>query len=186
MARDATVTLDWGDDTYTFRLAWGDLARLQEATDAGPYLLLQRLHDGTWKIGDIAAVIRCGLIGGGKTPEQALKLIRSYVEARPPVENLLVAQAILTAGLMGAPEEKLGKAKSKTEARIDDLPNGKIRFSRLYGSAAVMGFTPQDVNKMSVFEFMSAALGYEKAHSNDNELSQEEADDVWNWMQQKA
>jgi hypothetical protein len=187
MARDASVTFDWADGTYTFRLAWGDLARLQEATDAGPYVLFQRLNDGTWKLGDISAVIRCGLIGGGMKPEDALKKIRGYVEDRPPMENLLVAQAILSSGLVGAPEEKFGKAgKGKDDERLDNLPNGKIRFSKLYGSGAVMGYTPQDINKMSVFEFMSASLGYEKAHGNDNALSQEDADDLWEWMQKKA
>lgn len=186
MARDASITLDWADGTYTFRLAWGDLARLQEATDAGPYVLLQRLNDGTWKLGDISAVIRCGLIGGGMEPAQALKKVRSYVEDRPPMENLLTAQAVLTTGLVGAPEEKLHAKHKPGDEQIDTLTNGKIRFSAIYGSGAVMGYTPEQVNRMSVFEFMSASLGFQKAHGNDNELSAEEADDLWDWMQKKA
>lgn len=115
--RDARVTFDWADGTYTFRLAWGQLGELQEKCDAGPYSVLQRLHSGSWRIEDIANVIRLGLIGGGMEPSPALKLTRAYVEARPPMENLIPAQVILSAGLTGAPEEKVGEgdAASPTE-----------------------------------------------------------------------
>lgn len=115
--RDARVTFDWADGTYTFRLAWGQLGELQEKCDAGPYVVLQRLHSGAWRIEDIANVIRLGLIGGGMDPTPALKLTRAYVEARPTMENLIPAQVILSAALMGAPDEKSGEgdAASPTE-----------------------------------------------------------------------
>jgi hypothetical protein len=109
MARDASIELDWADGTFVFRLAWGELEKLQEACDAGPYVILGRLDDGTWRIGDISNTIRLGLIGGGMKPVDALHKVREYVEKRPPVENLMFAQAILSAGLVGAPEEQLAK-----------------------------------------------------------------------------
>lgn len=112
MARDAQITLPWADGDYTFRLGWGELELLQEACDAGPYVILNRLFDQTWKMGDIAHTIRIGLIGGGKTPVEALKLVRQWVEKRPPMENILFAQGILQAGLTGAPEEKVGEPKA--------------------------------------------------------------------------
>jgi hypothetical protein len=118
MSRDASISLDWADGNYAFRLAWGELEKLQEACDAGPYVILGRLTDGSWRIGDISAVIRLGLIGGGMTPVDALKKVRSYVEGRPPMESLMTAQAILSAGIIGAPEEDVGKkdeAANQTE-----------------------------------------------------------------------
>lgn len=105
MSRDASITLTWGDGDYVFRLAWGQLSELQEKCDAGPFVILNRLSSGTWKVEDIAHVIRLGLIGGGLKPVEALKLVRSYVEDRPPMESLLTAQAILAAAVMGAPDE---------------------------------------------------------------------------------
>lgn len=115
--RDGRIEFDWADGTYSFRLAWGQLAELQEKCDAGPYLVLQRLHSGSWRIEDITNIIRLGLIGGGLQPAAALKLVRAYVEDRPPMENLIPAQVILSAGLTGAPEEKVGEddAASQTE-----------------------------------------------------------------------
>jgi hypothetical protein len=105
MSRDASISFEWGDGDTTFALRWAELAKLQEARDCGPYVLLDRLLSGKWRIEDIREVIRWGLIGGGKRPEEASKLIRQYVEGFPPVENLIVAQRIMGAGCVGAPDE---------------------------------------------------------------------------------
>ncbi|CAN7431842.1 gene transfer agent family protein [Rhizobium rhizogenes] len=110
--------MTWADDDYVFRLGWGELEELQETCNAGPYVILARLYDDTWRIGDIANTIRLGLIGGGMKPVDALKKVRAYVQDRPPYENITYAQAILSAGIVGAPEEKLGEddAPNQTEA----------------------------------------------------------------------
>ncbi len=113
MARDARIELDWADGTYAFRLAWGQLVELQEKCDAGPYVVLNRLYSGQWRMEDIAHTIRLGLIGGGLSPVDALRLARTYVEARPPLENVLVAQVALAAGLQGAPDETVGEAEGE-------------------------------------------------------------------------
>jgi hypothetical protein len=107
--RDASVTLDWGDGTYLFRLGWGELEKLQEAVDAGPWMTLGRLVRKECKVSEISHTIRLGLIGGGMEPVAALKLTRAYVEERPPAENLAFARDILAVALYGAPEEKLGE-----------------------------------------------------------------------------
>jgi len=116
MSRDAAITLDWADGSYTFRLAWGELEMLQEATNVGPWVVWQRLHAQTCKIGDISHTIRLGLIGGGKTPAEALALTRQYVEARPPGENLDIAYLIISAGLHGAPDETVGEMEAASPA----------------------------------------------------------------------
>ena len=110
--RDARIDLDWADGTYSFRLAWGQLVELQEKCEAGPYVILDRLRTHHWRVEDIASVIRLGLIGGGMEPAPALKLTRRYVEERPPLENVPHAVGILTAGLMGAPDEPLGEKRA--------------------------------------------------------------------------
>ena len=113
--RDALIPLDWADGTYAFRLGWGELAELQEKCDAGPYVILDRLQTRQWRIEDISNTIRLGLIGGGVEPVKALKLVRKYVEARPPVENLIYAVGILSAGLMGAPDEPPGEQEAPSQ-----------------------------------------------------------------------
>jgi hypothetical protein len=116
MARDAQITIPWADGDFTFRLGWGELAELQEKTDAGPYVVLHRLHSHQWRVEDISNVIRLGLIGGGLAAAEAMKKVRYYVESRPPLENHAVAVAILSAGLLGAPEEPVGEPEAPTPA----------------------------------------------------------------------
>jgi hypothetical protein len=113
MSRDARIELDWADGTYSFRLAWAQIIELQEQCKAGPFVILQRLYSGQWLAEDISNVIRLGLIGGGMTPGDALKKVRTYVEDRPPMENVLFAQGVLAAGLQGAPDEPLGEANGE-------------------------------------------------------------------------
>jgi len=119
MSRDASIEVDWGDGEHRFRLAWGELVKVQEACDAGPYVILNRLGDGSWLLNDIREVIRYGLIGGGAEPSAALKLVREYVEGRPPLENILLARAILSAALMGAPDEKVGEPGAANQEEKD-------------------------------------------------------------------
>lgn len=77
-----------------------------------------------WRIEGISNIIRLGLIGGKMEPVAALKLVRAYVESRPPMENLVPAQVILSAALMGAPEETVGEADAanQTENSLTNSP----------------------------------------------------------------
>ncbi|WGG61946.1 gene transfer agent family protein [Brucella intermedia] len=112
MSRDAKIELDWADGTYTFRLGWGEFSRLQEACDAGPWVILERVKNNEWKTEDLRETIRYGLIGAGMEPTKALKLVREYVETRPLSESVVFAHLILSAGIFGAPEEKVGEHKA--------------------------------------------------------------------------
>lgn len=133
MSRDGSLTLDWADDTYRFRLGYRELIELQEKCDAGPGWVLQRLispsaENRGWRVEDLANIIRLGLIGGGLAPGAALKLVRAYVEARPQMESLLPAQAILAAALMGAPDEEKKSSEKPEESKSTLYPeeNGAL------------------------------------------------------------
>ncbi len=115
MSRDAKIELTWADGNYTFRLGWGEIEALQEACDAGPWVILERLANKTCLIGDIAHVIRQGLIGGGMVPTDATKLVQRYVEQRPASENLIYAMSILQVGLHGSPEEPVGEPRAANQ-----------------------------------------------------------------------
>ena len=126
--RDATLRdITFADGEYDFRLAWGQLAELQEKCSAGPMVVLDRLHTGTWLVEDIAQVIRLGLIGAGTPPPTARTLTVRYVEERPPLENVLLATVILKAAVMGAPEEVVGEheAANQTDGSSTISPTEK-------------------------------------------------------------
>lgn len=124
MSRDGSIELPFNGQRTMFKLAWRELEKIQEACDAGPYVVLDRLVSGRWRLRDISEVIKWGLIGAGMEQGQALRLVETEVEARRPLENLVIAQKVLGAGVVGSPEEEVGK---KLEAASQGRPKGRSR-----------------------------------------------------------
>lgn len=122
MSRHAEITLGWADAEYCFRLPWAGLIAVQDACDAGPAHILERLSTGMWRVEDIRAVLFHGLVGGGMEREFARKLIGRFVEDAPLNENVLVAQAVLLAALNGAPDDPVEMPPGKPEANPAPFP----------------------------------------------------------------
>jgi hypothetical protein len=117
MSRDASIVLEFLDgEDYRFRLAYGQVIKLQEVRNAGPFALYLRLHGADWMVEDIREVIRLGFIGGGMDEIKAKKMVVEYVEGRPMIQCLSVAQAIIKAAVVGPPDgediEKKAEAAS--------------------------------------------------------------------------
>lgn len=131
--RNGRIELEFADGTYGFRLAIGELEELQEKTGVGPYALLRRLLANDWKVDDVRQTIRLGLIGDGLDPIKSKKLVERYVDQRSDwLNNAMIAQAIVSAALVGAPEEEPGKSvepEAETEALnfpTDALPSASF------------------------------------------------------------
>jgi hypothetical protein len=114
VSRDASVSFDWADGYYTFRLAWGELIELQEKCDAGPFVIFKRFMDNTWKAQDISETLRLGLIGGGMEVAKARILVQRYVQKEPLLQNVIHAQAVLGAAIFGVDEEEIVKKSEET------------------------------------------------------------------------
>lgn len=134
--RDARIReVAFGDSEYDFRLGWGQLVELQELCNAGPQFILNRLtNTGDWRVEDIAHTIRLGLLGADKEmkPSQASALVKRYVHERPLMENHTLAIVILTAALVGSPEEPVGEneAANRTETGETTSPTEKSDLPR--------------------------------------------------------
>jgi hypothetical protein len=126
--RQAQVDLDWGDDTYTFRMTVTGAIELEQKCDAPFAVVFKRLMAGEYKVADIRETIRLGLIGGGKTPAVALNLVRKYVDERPIAENILTAQAVLSGLMFGFAEE--------AKEQEDDPPAGKAEATPMVAPSA--------------------------------------------------
>lgn len=114
MSRDASIEIECWDGIYRFALPIGQLKSLQEKCDAGPSWIYARIEAGMWKAEDLIETIRWGLIGGGKTPDEARKLVKVWVEGRPLWESVILAQKILAAAVAGPEDEPLKKAEGVT------------------------------------------------------------------------
>lgn len=115
------VTLEWGDGAHTFRLAWGAWFELQDKCGCGPAELLDRLLMRRWRACDLYEIIRLGLIGGGKSPADALVLARRYVQERPLMEAVTPALQIVSASLIGPPEKEDDKPGEAGVARDPEM-----------------------------------------------------------------
>ena len=137
MSRSAKVTLDFADGTYDFKLGYGELETLQESLDAGPWYIFGLITSlGSFVLNPDAVrafgvkmpreVIRIGLIGGGMKPADALRLVRTYVEQRPPDETVGTAYEVLKAGLHGADDEPIAASKkNETGSLLPTSPEEK-------------------------------------------------------------
>lgn len=120
------VTEAFADGTYSFRLALGQWQELQEKTGIGPLALYVRLLDRSWRIEDLRETVRLGLIGGGITPAEAMKLVVRYVDERPLIESVPLALTIITASLFppkGVKERRSSGEKRAAEASPTSPPS---------------------------------------------------------------
>lgn len=111
MSRHGDIEFDWGGEQRRFRLALGEIRKLQERTNAGPFELLRRLTSGSWRIDDLRETVRLGLEGAEVTSSEAGRLVRDYIDGKPLLESVMVAARILEAALSGAPDELIPKSE---------------------------------------------------------------------------
>ena len=114
-----TVSLVWenGEDQFCLRI--GELLALEDKCSAAIMVVYDRVRTHTAYVNDIRETIRFGLIGGGMTPEKAMAAVKLHVDTKPLLEHLLLAHAILAAGLVGVQGDSVGKqeaAEAETQA----------------------------------------------------------------------
>lgn len=113
------VEMVWGDGDHVFNIAKiGQLLELEDKCAAGIMEIFDRIRNNKWKVNDLRETIRLALIGGGKTPVEAITLIKRYFDDRPLQENVIMAQIILMAAIVGVPGDEVGKEnaeETKTE-----------------------------------------------------------------------
>jgi hypothetical protein len=150
VSRSAEIYVDFAGERRRFRFALDEHKRLQEALDCGLSVVVQSLHayavsirDGL-KLGDvlgaglladirvqhIGEVIYQGLIGGGMSPSDALRLRRSWVDSRPPLENAPLAYAIGLAALQGVEDEaSAGEPMGRVDAPSPEERSGSDKMA---------------------------------------------------------
>ena len=126
MSRGGGISLDFADGEYSFRLPWGQLTELQEICDAGPYVILERLQNRTFRLCEVRDTIRLGLIGGGLDAQKAVRLVRTYVEdieRYSLFSNALLASGILYAALFPPADEPSGEGVAANLAGTESTPS---------------------------------------------------------------
>lgn len=125
MSRHAAIELEYGDGTYTFRLGLSEIEEVEEKLDLSIFALERRLSPlmREPRLRDMRETIRCGLIGGGTKPTDALALVRRYLDIRPLDESRDLAYAIVLAALARVHPGELGEGDPPGEEQAAE-PNG--------------------------------------------------------------
>ena len=119
MSRDGRIEIEWPDERRPFRLGIAELEELQERTGAGPAEVLRRLYHGTWKIAEVREPLLLGLIGGGMSAADALKLGHRYAGPGHLMDAVVPSMSVIYATLNGAPDEPVGNgAAEETETTV--------------------------------------------------------------------
>ena len=104
------VTAPWGDGEHTFKLSVAGILELEEKTAQPFAVVFARINGQAFGLADIYETLRLGLIGGGKTPVEAKKLVDRYVF--PLAESAPVALLVLSAIMFGFEASPPGKAEA--------------------------------------------------------------------------
>ncbi len=108
------VTVNWPGGEHDFMLDIGKLRALQQACDAGPEQIFQRLGNTTWRVDDLFQTIRLGLIGGGVDEQAARDIVTLAFQSHPLKLFCLPARLVLMAALVGDADDPVGEAKGAT------------------------------------------------------------------------
>jgi hypothetical protein len=168
----------WPGGMSRFRFGLGEFQGLQQALDSGPNRVLLRLVTSDWRIDDVIETIRFGLIGGGEKPERARGLAVNALDDWSPYRLALLAARVLENFLMQDPHDPAGEAGQA--AKADDDEFGRWPFSQFIGVGAAMGYSPDQVNAMTLWQFRAAFEGWKAANSTEPakgpDLSTEDAE----------
>lgn len=124
----AAETITWAGGEHRFRLGIGELRAIEQASDAGVSVVLLRLLGQQWKVDDVHAPIRLGLIGAGMPTEDASRIMVRVTGTSSLFELAITAADVLKRFIMwetdDAPgEQEAGAAQNQTRSPIDG-PDG--------------------------------------------------------------
>jgi hypothetical protein len=108
-----TRLIAWQGGEHQFCLAAvGNILSLEQSCGAPIGEIFERLTNGRWGINDLREPIRLGLIGGGLSADEAMKLVKINVDQNPNglAPSAILALAIIDAVIVGVPDDPLGKA----------------------------------------------------------------------------
>lgn len=118
MNNQGQVVLAFGDGEHAFKLMVQGILEIEEKCDAPFASIFARVSAGAYKFADVYETLRLGLIGGGKSPVEAKKIVDRYTV--PLAESSAIARVVLAAVMFGFEAAPLGK---ETAAPSEQSPS---------------------------------------------------------------
>ena len=95
----------FGDAERTFKLTPALLVEFERLVGGGAWGTARRMFAGDATTTEVRETIRLSLVGGGENPKRAAELVETYAGATPFAELYALAADIMTAAMLGRPDE---------------------------------------------------------------------------------
>ena len=142
---------EWAGKERLFRLNFGGVLDLEEATGDGIAAIFARVAGGRFMLKDVYHTIRLSLIGGGASILDAKRLMEAHFDTRPYMENASIAGQILAALMVGV-------EASKGEPETDE--QGRYVFSEVSQICRVFNLSPLELRQMPYPDFVNMVRGF--------------------------
>ena len=106
----------WPGGEHPFRLGIGELRAIEQRSDAGCAVVTMRLLTGQFKIDDVVATLRIGLVGGGMSEKEAQKTVDMALETASPYKLAVTAADVMRRFVMFEDEDQPSSGEAKAAA----------------------------------------------------------------------
>lgn len=104
----------WAGGEDRFRLGIGQLRAIEDRCDAGCSVVLMRLLSQRWKVDDVLAPLRQGLLGAGMVEDDVKKKIDKATETESLYALALVSADVLRSFIMWEGGDQPGEGEAGT------------------------------------------------------------------------
>jgi hypothetical protein len=168
----AEVITEWAGKERLFRLSFGGVLDLEEATGDGIAAIFARVAGGRFMLKDVYHTIRLSLIGGGLSIMDAKRLLEAHFDTRPYMENAAIAGQVLAALMVGV--EPAGE-EPETDAQ------GRYVFSEVSQICRVFNLSPVELRDMRYADFVNMVRGFNSgSETKAPHITEEEFIDILN------
>lgn len=172
------VITEWAGKERLFRLTFGGVLDLEQATGSGVGEIFLRVAGGRFGVKDVYHTIRLALIGGGLGILDAKRIMDAHFDTRPYLENSALAGQILSDLMTGIePVEDEG-------GNGDHAPH---KFSEVSQICRTFNLSPLELREMRYADFVNMVRGFNVVSDRKApHLTEEEFIDILNRYEPEA
>jgi hypothetical protein len=174
------VVREWAGKERLFRLNFGGVLDLEQATGDGIGNIFLRVVGGTFHAGHVYHTIRLALIGAGMGVLDAKRVMDAHFDTRPYLENASLAGEILTDLMSGVEpiEDEEGGEEAEHEPH---------KFSEVSQICRTFNLSPLDLRDMRYADFANMVRGFNAASDRKApHLTEDEFIDILNRYEPEA
>lgn len=162
------------------RLPMAGLFAIEEETGSPAWEVLRELISGGFRIEHVESVL-FHAIRFGSGEDAALDFIERARMGRVPLLRYVGPAVEILAAALSAPERKAGgTAGSSAEGGGTGSGGDPLNRTTCYRTGLAMGLRPQDVDALTLWEFMTAVEAF--MSNTPGRMSETEKDEIWDWL----